>query len=219
MSGNYKSVFDIIGPVMVGPSSSHTAGAVAIGQVAHKLFSQKITQVTIDYYESFAKTHRGHGTDFAIIAGVLGMKTDDLRVPDAVRIAKMRGINVKFIEHEGKSPINHPNTAIVTLANKDKEVKVAGCSIGGGTIEIRKIQIDGHEFFPAGPLPIIICLAKDGKQNSILESLACGEDFIVKKAERSISSGCCLLEFDLDKKPDEQILEHIASMSKELICL
>ena len=144
MSGNYKSVFDIIGPVMVGPSSSHTAGAVAIGQVAHKLFSQKITQVTIDYYESFAKTHRGHGTDFAIIAGVLGMQTDDLRVPDAVRIAEMRGIKVKFIEHEGKSPINHPNTAIVTLANKDKEVKVAGCSIGGGTIEIRKIQIDGH---------------------------------------------------------------------------
>ena len=95
MSGNYKSVFDIIGPVMVGPSSSHTAGAVAIGQVAHKLFSQKITQVTIDYYESFAKTHRGHGTDFAIIAGVLGMQTDDLRVPDAVRIAKMRGIKVK----------------------------------------------------------------------------------------------------------------------------
>ena len=105
------------------------------------------------------------------------------------------------------------------MANKDKEIKVAGCSIGGGTIEIRKIQIDGHEFFPAGPLPIIICLAKDGKQNSILESLACGDDFIVKKAERSISSDCCLLEFDLDKKPDEQILEHIASMSKELICL
>lgn len=120
------------------------------------------------------------------------MQTDDLRVPDAVRIAEMRGIKVKFIEHEGKSPINHPNTAIVTLANKDKEVKVAGCSIGGGTIEIRKIQIDGHEFFPAGPLPIIICLAKDGKQNSILESLACGDDFIVKKpSEASARATAC----------------------------
>ena len=187
MSGNYKSVFDIIGPVMVGPSSSHTAGAVAIGQVAHKLFSQKITQVTIDYYESFAKTHRGHGTDFAIIAGVLGMQTDDLRVPDAVRIAKMRGIKVKFIEHEGKSPINHPNTAIVTLANKDKEIKVAGCSIGGGTIEIRKIQIDGHEFCEivrADPafeyIPIIFLTALSSVDDVATGMISGADDYLIK---------------------------------------
>lgn len=219
MSGNYKSVFDIIGPVMVGPSSSHTAGAVAIGRAAHKLFSQEITQVTVDYYESFARTHRGHGTDFAIIAGVLGMETDDLRVPDAVEIARSRGIGVRFVEHEGKSPVGHPNTAVVTLRNVEKEVRVAGCSIGGGTIEIRGIQIDGHEFTPAGPLPIIVCWARDGKQNSILESLADGEDFIVRKAERSDRAGKCLLEFDLDKKPDRRVLDRIASMSRELVCL
>ena len=120
------------------------------------------------------------------------MQTDDLRVPDAVRIAKMRGIKVKFIEHEGKSPINHPNTSIVTLANKDKEIKVAGCSIGGGTIEIRKIQIDGHEFFPAGPLPIIICLAKDGKQTVFLKVWPAVTILLSKKSsEASAQTAAC----------------------------
>ena len=81
MKNNYKSVFDIIGPVMIGPSSSHTAGAVKIGRVANKLFGMVPPKVTVHYYGSFARTHRGHGTDYAIAAGLLGFASDDSRIP------------------------------------------------------------------------------------------------------------------------------------------
>ena len=83
MSGNYRSVFDIIGPIMVGPSSSHTAGAVAIGKAARAIFQELPKKVTVHYYESFAQTHRGHGTDFAIAAGIMGFPPDDAQVPMA----------------------------------------------------------------------------------------------------------------------------------------
>ncbi len=83
MKNNYKSVFDIIGPEMIGPSSSHNAGAVKIGRVANKLFGTVPPNVTVHYYGSFARTHRGHGTDYAIAAGLLGFAPDDSRVPSA----------------------------------------------------------------------------------------------------------------------------------------
>lgn len=218
MSGNYKSVFDIIGPVMVGPSSSHTAGAVAIGHVAHKLFSQKITKITVDYYESFAQTHRGHGTDFAIVAGILGMGTADLRVPQAVKIAREGGIKVKFIEHRTKSPIHHPNTAIITLENENKKIQIAGCSIGGGTIEIRGLKLDGHELSPKGPLPMVLCWIKDGQQELIEQRLQ-ADDVVIKRTSQSVKAEHCLLEVELDKKPNQDALAEIAQLTHELVCL
>lgn len=130
MTVNYKSVFDIIGPIMIGPSSSHTAGACAIGRAANSIFQEKPTDIVIHYYESFAQTHKGHGTDYAIISGILGFDPDDSRVPYAIGLARDQGINITFIEEPGDSPINHPNTAIIDLKNDDKQVTVAGCSIG-----------------------------------------------------------------------------------------
>lgn len=159
MTNSYRSVFDIIGPIMIGPSSSHTAGAVAIGHVANRLFHAPVTQVTVRYYESFAQTHRGHGTDYAIISGVLGFDPADRRVPLAVDLARRQGIQIKFIEDSQPSPINHPNTAAVTLQNSEKQITVWGCSVGGGTIEIRKVDLNGLIFAPQGPLPIIFAEA------------------------------------------------------------
>lgn len=156
MKNNYKSVFDIIGPVMIGPSSSHTAGAVKIGRVANKLFGMVPPKVTVHYYGSFAQTHRGHGTDYAIAAGLLGFSPDDSRVPSAPMIARQRGIDLRFVEEEGESPIHHPNTAILQMTGDKTRVTVAGCSIGGGIIEIRAISLDGVDILPAGPLPIVI---------------------------------------------------------------
>lgn len=96
----YRSVFDIIGPVMIGPSSSHTAGAARMGQVACQLFRHEPERVSISLYGSFAKTYRGHGTDVALIGGILGFETDDLRIPEALEIAKERNIEVEFIEED-----------------------------------------------------------------------------------------------------------------------
>ncbi|MFD1411546.1 serine dehydratase beta chain [Lapidilactobacillus gannanensis] len=159
MTNRYRSVFDIIGPVMIGPSSSHTAGAVAIGHVANRLFHAPIQEVVVRYFESFAQTHRGHGTDYAIISGVLGFDPADRRVPMAVDLARRLGIKIKFIEDQHLSPIGHPNTAAVTLINAEKEITVWGCSVGGGTIEIRKVDLNGLVFAPQGPLPILFVTA------------------------------------------------------------
>lgn len=165
MENRYKSVFDIIGPVMVGPSSSHTAGAVAIGREGNRLFGGVPKKVTVHYYGSFAQTHRGHGTDYAIAAGILGFTTEDLRVPRAPEIARQRGIDIRFVEEEGQSPIGHPNTAILDMSDGEKKAQLSGCSIGGGAIEVRDIVLHGINIKPAGSLPIVILVDFERKLN------------------------------------------------------
>lgn len=169
MSEVYRSVFDIIGPIMIGPSSSHTAGTVAIGRAANKIFGGIPPKVTVHYYESFAQTHRGHGTDYAIAAGIMGFKTDDPRVKSAPQIARQQGIDLRFVEEVGKSPINHPNTAILKMTDGHKQVQVAGCSIGGGMIEIRQIKFHHLTIDLTGILPLVIFIAPKKRGNEVAE--------------------------------------------------
>lgn len=156
---NYKSCFDVIGPVMIGPSSSHTAGALAIGTVANKLFQGLPKKVVVRYYESFAETHKGHGTDFAIIAGILGFAADDSRVPSAIKIAESKGIDITFIEEAGDSPASHPNTADVYLEDESRSIRTMGISVGGGLIEVKHIEIEGFSLNLQGPLPVVIAIS------------------------------------------------------------
>ena len=130
----YTSVFDIIGPIMVGPSSSHTAGALAIARYARDQFQASPKYVEITLYESFAKTHKGHGTDVALVSGILGFDADDLRIPNALELAKNEGLDVKFII--SNQPSKHPNTAKLILSDGNTSVEVIGVSIGGGSYKI-----------------------------------------------------------------------------------
>lgn len=155
---NYASCFDVIGPIMVGPSSSHTAGAINIGEAARKVFNDTPEVAIIKYYESFAETHKGHGTDFAIVSGILGFDHDDDRVPISVDIAKEKGIDIQFLEMKGDSPFNHPNTADITLSNKHHSARIAGVSIGGGKIELRKIEIFDFNIDIKGYLPALLII-------------------------------------------------------------
>lgn len=123
---------------MVGPSSSHTAGAVKIGQFAKKLFNSEIKKIEVIFYGSFAKTYKGHGTDIAIVGGILGFKTDDNRMKHSIDIAKDRGINVIF--NEDYSEVEHPNTARIILSNEIKYSEIIGVSIGGGNIKISELN-------------------------------------------------------------------------------
>lgn len=133
------NVFDIIGPVMIGPSSSHTAGACRIGYVASKLLSSKPTSVTVQFAGSFAQTYKGHGTDKAIIAGLLGMKPDDDRLPYSLELADEAGLKYEF--RTVNLPKCHPNTAIIQLHGEDgTEVEIEGASVGGGNILITKLN-------------------------------------------------------------------------------
>ena len=147
------SVFDIMGPVMIGPSSSHTAGAERLGKAARNICGSDIKSATFYLHGSFAKTYKGHGTDKALVAGILGMETDDERIKSSFAIAKEKGIAIKFEEIDLGNA--HPNTVKIELTKLDDTVvTVTGSSIGGGDIII--INIDGDEVEFTGKLPVII---------------------------------------------------------------
>ncbi len=135
----FQSVFDIIGPVMIGPSSSHTAGAVRIGKIVASIFGEDPSEVEFQLFHSFAKTYRGHGTDVALVAGILGMDTDDARIPDALDIAREKGIKVYWkINKESNTP--HPNTTRIIIKNEHKTISATGVSIGGGNIQVTELN-------------------------------------------------------------------------------
>ena len=131
-------IFDLIGPIMVGPSSSHTAGAVRIGLACRRILGEEVAEADITLSGSFAATGRGHGTDRAIIAGLLGMKPDDVRVPQSYEAARERGLLFSFAF--GELPLSHPNTARLLLRGvHGAEADIEAASIGGGRIEIRRL--------------------------------------------------------------------------------
>ena len=133
-------IFEILGPIMVGPSSSHTAGAVRIGRMARTLLGEPPVKADIGLYGSFAETGRGHGTDRALVAGLLGMKPDDLRIPESFSVAKEQGLS--FVFHPAELREAHPNTAVLTVEGASgKKTKVQAASIGGGRIRVD--QLDG----------------------------------------------------------------------------
>ena len=126
-------LFDVLGPVMTGPSSSHTAGAVRIGSTARRLLGEQPADAEILLYGSFAATGRGHGTDKALVAGLLGMQPDDDRIPRSFAIAKETGLHFKIgtINLRGA----HPNTAVLRLTGvSGRKLEVVGASIGGGRL-------------------------------------------------------------------------------------
>lgn len=135
---NYRSVFDIIGPVMVGPSSSHTAGAARIGKVVRNIFGEQPDTVDIYLYESFAKTYRGHGTDIALVGGLLGMDPDDSRLGDSLKIAHESGMEVLFTPKKEKA--EHPNMVRMVVSKGEHKLSVTGISIGGGNIQISEVN-------------------------------------------------------------------------------
>ena len=151
-------LFDIVGPIMVGPSSSHTAGAVRMGYVAGKLLGEPIQKAEILLYGSFLATGEGHGTRKAIVAGLLGMQTDDERIRFSLDVAKKEGLEIQI--ETGELEDTHPNTAEITLTAADGEkVSLRGSSIGGGNILITRVN--GMEVALTGQNPALIVLHKD----------------------------------------------------------
>lgn len=143
---NFLSIFDVIGPNMIGPSSSHTAGAVSMALVARKMFPEQICKVKFVLYGSFAKTYHGHGTDRALLGGILGFSTDDARIRDAFDIATERGVEFEYIPDE-ETITDHPNTADIYMTGVNGyEMMVRGESIGGGKIKIVRINDIDVEF-------------------------------------------------------------------------
>ncbi|MGO2083056.1 L-serine ammonia-lyase, iron-sulfur-dependent subunit beta [Vagococcus sp.] len=212
---NYKSCFDVIGPIMIGPSSSHTAGAIEIGKLANKLFQGKPKKVLVKYYESFAETHKGHGTDYAIASGILGFAADDSRVPDALEIAKKEGIDIEFLEMPGDSPVNHANTACITASDDDKEIHVTGISVGGGTIEVKYIEINNFVLEPQGTLPVLLVETENEILKKNIENILAENKIKINQTTKYQNDQVFLYQFDLDSRPSEALKEKLFSFKDE----
>lgn len=155
---NY-GVFDVIGPIMIGPSSSHTAGAARLGKIARVIAGEEIKEVKFELYGSFAKTYKGHGTDRALVAGILGMEPCDPRLRESLEIAEEIGLKIEFVEMKNGRE-THPNTVKFYIkAISGNEYTVTGSSIGGGSIVVS--EVNGNEVQFTGEYPTIIISNKD----------------------------------------------------------
>jgi L-serine dehydratase len=152
------SLLDIVGPVMVGPSSSHTAGACRLSRVARALLEEEPVEARFELHSAFAKTMRGHGTDRALVAGALGMEVDDPRLKDALEIAKERGL-LYVLKPKNMGPEAHPNSVAITLKGPSRTIAVLGASIGGGMIEIR--EVDGFPVSLSAKDPCLLLFYED----------------------------------------------------------
>ena len=205
----FTSVFDIIGPVMIGPSSSHTAGAARIGRVARDLFGRQPKWVRIHLYGSFAETYRGHGTDVAIVGGLLDYDTYDERIKTAFNDAKEAGMQYEFIPEEAHK--EHPNTARLVMGDDSGEMSVEGISIGGGKIEIS--EVNGFKLRLTGGMPAILVVHNDraGCIANVANCLAMHDVNIGHMEVSRIERGhTALMVIEVDQNIDDRILQQIS---------
>lgn len=155
----FISVFDVLGPNMIGPSSSHTAGAAVIAYLAHKMIAPPIVSVEFTLYGSFAETYRGHGTDRALLGGIMGFSTYDTRIRDSFDIASERGIRYSFLPNTTETDI-YPNTVDIRMRNKAGDVMtIRGESVGGGKVRI--VGINGVKVDFTGEYSAVIAVHRD----------------------------------------------------------
>lgn len=208
----YRSAFDIIGPVMIGPSSSHTAGAARIGRVARTLYGKLPKKAIISLYGSFAKTYKGHGTDFAIVAGLLDFDTFDERMPQSLEIAKEMGLEVVFSIEE--AVMDHPNTVKINLYNDDNKLELVGISIGGGTIEIT--ELNSFPLKLSGEHPAILVVHQDrfGIISAVTSVLSEYEINIGHMEVSRLEKGeMALMVIEVDQKIDDIVFEELQRLS------
>ncbi len=205
------SIFDVIGPVMVGPSSSHTAGAVKIGLVANQILGEAPKIVKITLFGSFAKTGKGHGTDKAILAGLLGLKPEDKRISQIKTLAKQKNIDYSIEFADDTDESLHPNTVKIELNSDNDKLEIWASSLGAGKVEVWKIN--DFRCSIDGTAPAVLIWHRDmpgiiGKVATIL-----GENKINIgrfHSSRIIPGGSALITAIVDQLPNEEILKHIS---------
>lgn len=214
-----SSIFDMIGPVMIGPSSSHTAGVVRIARAARKLFGAKPQEAEITFYNSFARTYEGHGSDRAVIAGLLDFKTDDARIKEALDLAAQQGLAYHFKSVANASTL-HPNTIKLVLSKGDRKIEVIGESKGGGVINIA--EVNGFKADFSANLHTLIITAVDVKGSiAFIADVLAHDDCniatmsVSRKGKNDVA--CLVIEMDSGIKP--VTLAYIQSLSwvKEVI--
>ncbi|MEK5024626.1 L-serine ammonia-lyase, iron-sulfur-dependent subunit beta [Paenibacillus sp. FSL L8-0470] len=209
----FKDVFSIIGPAMVGPSSSHTAGAARIGRAARQVLGEVPGEAEVIFFGSFAATYQGHGTDRAIAGGLLDFATDDHRLPDSIELAQEDGMEISFRQGTGLFP--HPNTVRLRLVGRETgtEMTLTGISIGGGNIEI--VDIDGFGVKLTGMYPTVLINHMDylGVLASVTDVMRKGQFNIGHMSlDRKNRSGAALTVLELDEPATAELLKDLAGL-------
>jgi L-serine dehydratase len=206
------SILDIIGPVMVGPSSSHTAGACRIGLFARGLVSGQPESARIELHGSFARTGSGHGTDRAIVGGLLGFFPDDERLRESLELAEKAGVAFSFANSKLRGD-HHPNTTRITLTHAEQHAIVTGSSIGAGRILIT--EIDGFSVDVTGAFPTLVFVAQDvpGIISAVSTALARqGDNIASMKVSRRQKGGDAIHIYELDQEASTQAMEVIRAI-------
>lgn len=211
------SLFDIVGPIMIGPSSSHTAGACRLGELARAIFGSTPAHARVLLHGSFASSGPGHGTDLALVAGLLGMQPDDPRIPCAFDLADQEGLAFEFANVDLGDV--HPNTAVFELGSKTGEVmRVTGSSLGGGEVVVT--EIDAFDVELSGELPALVVehIDRPGEIAAVTSILAeSGVNVAAMRVSREKrgAGALMIIETDAQTRTDaiERMLEHPGILS------
>lgn len=205
------SILDVMGPVMVGPSSSHTAGTARLGRVSREILDEDPVAVHFYLHPPLAATYRGHGSDFALTGGAIGLNVDDPRIPEAIRIAEQMGVTIEFSEEDLGEV--HPNTVRIETRGPTHSTEIVGSSIGGGVIEVFKI--DGFQTRFKGDSPTLLLFYRD-RPGMIAEVAR-----IIAEEGINIASLYCsrkqrgkdaFMQVDVDSPPSKAALARISSL-------
>ncbi len=208
-----SSVFDMIGPVMIGPSSSHTGGVVRIGRVAKRILGEIPEEATITFYNSFARTYEGHGSDRAIIAGLMDFKADDERIKQSLDLAKEREFKYAF-KSVGSASTFHPNTVKVEIKYGDKSAVVIGESRGGGVIRIK--EVNGFDANFTASSHTLIFVADDVKGSiAFLAAVVSRDDCNIATltVSRDQKAGNACLIFEMDSGLNDITVQYLSNLS------
>lgn len=210
---NKVSLLDIIGPVMVGPSSSHTAGACRIGLFARGLIGGHPERATVELHGSFARTGQGHGTDRAIVGGLLGFQPDDERLRDALELAAGQGVAVAFENVKLRGDV-HPNTARLTVHRGHVTAQVVGSSLGAGRILIT--QVDGFQVDVTGAFPTLVVAARDVPgvvAHCATELARAGINLASVRLSRRAKGGDAIHVYECDTEPGPDALAAVRTFT------
>jgi L-serine dehydratase len=206
------SLLDIIGPVMVGPSSSHTAGACRLGLLGRGLVSGTPQKALLELHGSFARTGEGHGTDKALVAGLLGFRPDDDRIRTALQIAEQEGLDYRF-EKTTLNDTAHPNTVRMTLERGDIKAALTGSSLGAGRVQVN--EIDGYPVEVTGNFHTIVLVAEDRKGSiARITSILADHDINIAtlRLTRKQKGGDAFMVIECDESPGEGVRDELRAL-------
>ena len=209
------SLLDIIGPVMVGPSSSHTAGACRLGLLARCLVGGTPQTARIELHGSFARTGEGHGTDKAIVAGLMGFQPDDDRIRTSLEIAEREGLDYNFENTTlGEENVVHPNTTRITVQRGERSAEMVGSSLGAGRVLVT--EIDGYPVEVTGNYNTVVLVAEDVKGSVARIATILAENAIniaTLRLTRKARGGDAFMVIEVDEVPSEKVRDEIRALS------